>query len=98
MPVARTFKLGVASAVVVMALLIPGAVASAAPLFPFGVIVGTPHADTLVGTRRAETIFGLGGDDQLHGRAGADRIFGGAGDDWIDGGPGLRPAPGWSRE
>jgi Ca2+-binding RTX toxin-like protein len=78
-------------------LLIPGAAAAAPPGFPFGVIVGSGHADTLVGTGGPESIFGLGGDDHLYGRGGADRIFGGLGDDWIDGGAGpdlLRGGPG----
>jgi Ca2+-binding RTX toxin-like protein len=97
MPLARTLKLGAGSAIVALALLIPGAAASAAPPFPSGVIIGTPHADTLVGTGRSESIFGLGGDDHLYGRDGADRIFGGLGEDWIDGGQGpdlLRGGPG----
>jgi Ca2+-binding RTX toxin-like protein len=97
MRVARTLKVSVASAAIGVALVIPGAVASAAPPFPGGMIVGTQNDDTLYGTNRSEVIFGLAGDDHLYGEAGADRIFGGLGDDWIDGGPGpdlLRGGPG----
>jgi Ca2+-binding RTX toxin-like protein len=85
---ARTLKLGVASAIAAAALIAPGVATAATPSFPPGVQIGTPNDDVLVGSPYSDIIFGLAGNDRLYGRQGADRIFGGLGDDLIRGGSG----------
>lgn len=88
MPKTRILGFGTAAAIASAALLMPGAAVAAAPSFPPGVIIGTPHDDVLVGTVHSSVIFALAGNDHVYGRGGADRIFGGAGDDILRGGAG----------
>lgn len=99
-----TFRVLLGTAVLPVALLVPGATGTpSAALVPArcdghaATLVGTPGDDVLQGTPGRDVVAGLAGDDQLFGLGGDDLLCGGRGSDGLVGGPGddvLRTGPG----
>lgn len=86
MPNSIVMRIGIAFALVSLAVLPPVSVAHAADApWCFGkraTVVGTAGDDELLGTRAADVIVGLGGRDTIRGKGGADRICAGPGGDY----------------
>ena len=87
-------SIGVAAFLSSILLVLPPAMATAAPSCAEGpqtvgeTIYGTPCPDTIRAPRGVTTVFGEGGDDTLFGQRGNDSLFGGEGNDRLYGGIG----------